>query len=82
MEEILDKKAFLREVEEEDRPFVKRIAPSLPPFGPKQRTPQVPFGMYFSASAWYLLSARPAYSTHATFGWFFRNSATFSAFLQ
>ena len=26
MEEILDKKAFLREVEEEDRPFVKRIA--------------------------------------------------------
>ena len=26
---------------------------------PKEITPQVPFGMYFSASAWYLSSSRP-----------------------
>ena len=27
-----------------------RIAPSFPPLGPKQSTPQTPFGIYFSAS--------------------------------
>ena len=30
-----------------------------PPLTPKLSSPEAPFGMYFFASAWYLLSGRP-----------------------
>ena len=39
--------------------FINFSAASLPPLTPNEITPQVPLGIYFWASAWYLLSGSP-----------------------
>ena len=55
---------------------------SRPPGTPKEMTPQVPFGMYFSANAWYLSPSRPGKLTQLTRGSALSHCATLSAFAQ
>ena len=56
--------------------FINFEAASLPPLTPKLTTPQVPFGIYFSASAWSLSDSRPGYFTQAIFSFASRYFAT------